>query len=146
MNDRGIPGSDHNLELEKEKPEGVIVHTGDFKFDETPADQVQADIGKMAELGRKRNVSVLFSDSTNATVPGHTVSEKEIGENLDKIIRETPGRIIIASFSSLIGRIQQVLNSAHKWKRKVYLSGRSLIDKIAIAERLGYIKVPKGLI
>jgi ribonuclease J len=129
-----------------ETPEGTIVHSGDFKFDETPADQVQADIGKLAELGRRRNVSVLFSDSTNATVPGHTVSEKEIGENLDKIIRETPGRIIIASFASLIGRIQQVLNSAQKWKRKVFVSGRSLIDNIAIAERLGFIKVPKGLI
>lgn len=129
-----------------ETPEGTIVHTGDFKFDETPADQVQADVGKLAELGRRRNVSVLFSDSTNATKPGHTVSEKEIGENLDAIIRDTEGRIIIASFSSLIGRIQQVLNSAIKWKRKVFVSGRSLIDNIAIAEKLGYIKVPKGLI
>lgn len=129
-----------------ETPEGVVVHTGDFKFDETPADQVKADVGKLAELGRRKNVSVMFSDSTNATKPGHTVSEKDIGETLDKIIRETPGRIIVASFSSLIGRIQQVLLSAKKWNRKVYLSGRSIINNVAIAERLGYIKVPKGLI
>jgi len=127
-------------------PEGRIVHTGDFKFDPTPADQIQADYDKIKALGKKRNVSVLFSDSTNATKEGHTISEKTIGETLDMIIRDTPGRIIIASFSSLIGRIQQILNSAQKWNRQVYVSGRSLVDNIAIAERLGYIKVPKGLI
>lgn len=129
-----------------ETPEGTIVDTGDFKFDYTPADQVQADYDKLAELGQKNSVEVLFSDSTNAIKPGHTVSEKTIGDNLDKIIKETSGRIIIASFSSLIGRIQQILNSAKKYNRKVFLSGRSLIDNIAIAERLNYLKIPKGLI
>jgi ribonuclease J len=129
-----------------ETPEGTIVNTGDFKFDYTPADQVQADYDKLAELGQKNSVEVLFSDSTNAIKPGHTVSEKTIGDNLDKIIKETSGRIIIASFSSLIGRIQQILDSAKKWNRKVFLSGRSLIDNIAIAERLNYLKIPKGLI
>lgn len=127
-------------------PEGVIVDTGDFKFDSTPADQVQADYGKLAELGNKKMATVLFSDSTNALRPGKTVSEKTIGETLDKIIRETEGRIIIASFSSLIGRMQQILNSAKRWNRKVFISGRSLIDNIAIAERLGYLKIPKGLV
>jgi len=129
-----------------ETPEGTIVHTGDFKFDYTPADQIQADYEKIKALGKQRKVSVLFSDSTNATKEGHTISEKTIGETLDMIIKDTPGRIIIASFSSLIGRIQQILHSAKRWDRQVYVSGRSLIDNIAIAERLGYIKVPKGLI
>jgi len=129
-----------------ETPEGNIVHTGDFKFDYTPADGIQADFDKLKILGKKRNVSIMFSDSTNALKPGHTVSEKAIGETLDMLIRETPGRILIASFSSLIGRIQQILDSAHKYKRQVYLSGRSIINNIGIAEKLGYIKVPKGLI
>jgi len=127
-------------------PEGTIVHTGDFKFDYTPADQIQSDYKKISALGKKKNVSVLFSDSTNATKEGRTVSEKTIGETLDMIIRDTPGRIIIASFASLIGRIQQILDSAKKWDRQVYISGRSLIDNIEIAGRLGYLKVPKGLI
>lgn len=129
-----------------ETPEGKIVHTGDFKFDYTPADGIQADFDKINALGKKNNVSIMFSDSTNALKPGHTVSEKAIGETLDMLIRETEGRIIIASFSSLIGRIQQILNSAQKYKRQVYLSGRSIINNIGIAEKLGYIKVPKGLI
>lgn len=127
-------------------PEGTIVHTGDFKFDYTPADQVQADYDKLTALGKKRKVSVLFSDSTNATKKGRTVSEKTIGDTLDMLIRDTPGRIIIASFSSLIGRIQQILNSAKRWDRQVYISGRSLVNNIGIAEGLGYLKMPKGLI
>jgi ribonuclease J len=129
-----------------ETPEGNIVHTGDFKFDVSPADQIQADYDKLSELGKKNNVSILFSDSTNALKEGHTISEEAIGETLDALIRDTDGRIIIASFSSLIGRIQQILNSAQKHKKQVFVSGRSLIDNIGIAERLGYIKVPKGLI
>jgi len=124
-----------------ETPEGTIVHTGDFKFDSTPADQVQADYDKIAELGHKNKATILFSDSTNALKPGRTMSEKTIGETLDQIIGLTPGRIIIASFSSLIGRIQQILISAEKWKRKVFVSGRSLVDNMAIAEKLGYLKI-----
>jgi ribonuclease J len=127
-------------------PEGNIVHTGDFKFDFNPADQIQADYDKLKNLGKKKMATVLFSDSTNATKEGHTISEESIGVTLDMLIRDTEGRIIIASFSSLIGRIQQILNSAKKHKRQVYLSGRSLINNIAIAEKLGYLKVPKGLI
>lgn len=129
-----------------ETPEGNIVHTGDFKFDYTPADKIQTDYDKLTDLGKKRQATVLFSDSTNAVKPGRTISEEAIGETLDMLIRETPGRMIIASFSSLIGRLQQILNSAQKHKKQVYISGRSLIDNIGIAERLGYIKVPKGLI
>lgn len=122
-------------------PAGTIVHTGDFKFDYTPADNTPADFQKIAMLGNQ-NVTALFSDSTNATKPGHTLSERKIGENLDKLIRETEGRIIIASFSSLIGRIQQIIESAQRYNRKIYVSGRSMVDNIAIARKLGYIKCP----
>ncbi|MBN1494992.1 ribonuclease J [Candidatus Peregrinibacteria bacterium] len=127
-------------------PHGTIVHSGDFKFDPTPADQKQADYDRIADLGHKKKATILFSDSTNALKPGRTMSEKTIGETLDKIIGLTPGRIIIASFSSLIGRIQQILASAEKWKRKVFVSGRSLVDNMAIAEKLGYLKIKPGLI
>lgn len=127
-------------------PEGNIVHTGDFKFDSTPADGIQADYGKLEQIGKQNKATILFSDSTNAAKPGRTVSEKGIGETLEALIRDTDGRIIIASFSSLIGRIQQILTAAQKYKREVFLSGRSIIDNVAIAERLGYIKVPKGII
>lgn len=128
-------------------PVGSVAHTGDFKFDAHPADDKPAEIGKMKALGRKRGldrVSILFSDSTNALNPGKTKSEKVIGESLDKVIGEAKGRIIIASFSSLIGRIQQILNSAHKHGRVVAVSGRSMENNINIARDLGYLKVPKG--
>jgi ribonuclease J len=126
-------------------PEGKIVHTGDFKFDPTPADQIPADYEKLRKLG-KSDVTVMFSDSTNALKPGKTVSEKYIGETLDKIIKDATGRIIIASFSSLIGRIQQILHSAARHNKKVFTSGRSLTNNIEIASRLGYLKVPKDLV
>lgn len=126
-------------------PAGTMVHTGDFKFDFTPADGVEADIAKMKDLG-DRGVDLLFSDSTNATKPGHTLSEKVIGENLNHAISNAEGRIIIASFSSLIGRIQQVLEFAVHHNRKVFVSGRSMEDNMEIATKLGFLKIPKGLV
>jgi len=126
-------------------PAGSAVHTGDFKFDETPADGIAAQIDKMMAIGN-HGVDVLLSDSTNALKPGHTVSEMVIGDTLDEIIGSTHQRIIIASFSSLIGRIGQILTSAHKYKRKVFISGRSMLNNIEIASTLGYIKVPEGLV
>lgn len=126
-------------------PAGIVVHTGDFKFDYTPAFQRPADYTKIAALG-SQNVVALFSDSTNALKPGHTMSEKRIGETLDKIIRNAKGRIIIASFSSLIGRIQQIINSAAIHGRKVFISGRSMQDNVAIARQLQFIKSPPGLV
>lgn len=128
-----------------ETPEGILVHTGDFKFDFTPADELPVDLSKIAELSEK-NVLALFSDSTNATKPGYTVSEKVIGETLDKLIRDSRGRVIIASFSSLIGRIQQIINSAKKYNKQVFVSGRSMLDNIRIATELGYLKIPQGLV
>lgn len=126
-------------------PAGTIVHTGDFKFDYTPVFQHPADYAKIASLGGQ-NVVALMSDSTNALKPGYTMSEKKIGEALDDIIKNARGRIIIASFSSLIGRIQQIINSAAFYGRKVFLSGRSMVDNVAIAQQLQFIKAPPGLV
>lgn len=124
-------------------PEGKIVHTGDFKFDDSPASpQARADMPKIYAL-EKQNILALLSDSTNALKPGHTMSESEIGRNLDNIISEAKGRIIIASFSSLIGRIQQIFDYAKKCNRHVYISGRSMKDNIEIATTLGYLKIHK---
>lgn len=128
-----------------ETPEGIVVHTGDFKFDLTPADGIMADMETLKWLGTQ-NVLALFSDSTNSSKPGYAISEKYVGEVLDKLIGETKGRIIIASFSSLIGRMQQVITAATKHKRKVFVSGRSMVDNLGIATKLGYIKYPADLV
>jgi ribonuclease J len=125
-------------------PIGKIVHTGDFKFDDSPAgNQKVADIEKIKALG-SQNVLALFSDSTNSLKPGHTMSESEVGKTLEDLIKNTKGRLIIASFSSLIGRIQQILNYAEKHNRKVFISGRSLLTNIDIAMKLGYLKCKPG--
>lgn len=126
-------------------PAGNIVHTGDFKFDFTPADGIEADIKKMGEIG-KRGVDILFSDSTGALKPGHTISERMIAENLENAIANAQGRIVIASFSSLIGRIQQILQFAAQHGRKVFLSGGSLESNFEIAKKLGFLKFNKELV
>ncbi|MFA4815348.1 MAG: ribonuclease J [Candidatus Gracilibacteria bacterium] len=126
-------------------PAGNIVHTGDFKFDFTPADGVEADIKRMEEIG-KRGVDVLFSDSTGALKPGHTLSERIVAETLEETIAGAKGRIVIATFSSLIGRIQQVLQFAQKHSRKVFLSGGSLEANFEIAKKLGFLKFDKDLV
>ena len=125
-------------------PEGKIVHTGDFKFDDSPAGiQPKADLDKIGALG-SQNVLALLSDSTNALKPGHTMSEFEIGQNLESIIKEAQGRIIIASFSSLIGRIQQIFDYAEKAGRKIFVSGRSMEENIKLALGLGFLKIKLG--
>lgn len=127
-------------------PQGRIIHTGDFKFDPEPAGSTQrTDINKISRLC-ERPILALFSDSTNALVPGRTMSEKEIGANLEQIIDKAEGRIIIASFSSLIGRIQQIIDYARKHNRVIFVSGRSMLDNMAIAEKLGYLKIPKNFV
>ena len=126
-------------------PAGTVVHTGDFKFDFTPLFQHATDFHKIAALG-SQGVAALFSDSTNALNPGHTRSERIIGENLDEIIGTARGRVVIAAFASLVDRIQLIINSAHKNGRRVYVSGRSMINNIEIARQLGYIKVPPGAV
>ena len=126
-------------------PEGCMIHTGDFKFDFTPADGVLSDISKIASLG-KRGVNALFSDSTNSTKPGHTISEKIVGQNLESSIASAKGRIIIASFSSLIGRIQQIIDYAEQHGRKIFLSGRSMDENMKVANKLGYLRIPSDII
>ncbi|QQS59101.1 ribonuclease J [Candidatus Peregrinibacteria bacterium] len=126
-------------------PAGTFVHTGDFKFDFTPADGNPAEVGRMAEIG-KAGVDVLFCESTNAPKAGFCISEKVIAENLHEVVRNAQGRIILASFSSLVSRIQQVVHFANKYNRKVFISGRSMQNTLEIAAQLGFFKVPKGSI
>jgi len=127
-------------------PIGKIVHTGDFKFDDSPSgNQKKADMNKIKALG-SQNVLALFSDSTNALKPGHTMSESEVGKTLEGLIQKTKGRIIIASFSTLIGRLQQIIDYAQKYGRKIFISGRSMRDNIDIAAKLGFLQFPKGII
>ncbi len=133
------------LGLTIQTPEGRIVHTGDFKFDFTPADGVEADIGKITEIG-KRGVDIMFSDSTNATKPGHTMSERVVAESLDRAIKEADGRVVIACFASLIGRMQQIVDIARHYDRKVFFSGRSIENNSQIAKELGFLKAPDGVI
>ncbi|MBI4127620.1 MAG: ribonuclease J [Parcubacteria group bacterium] len=124
-------------------PEGVLVHTGDFKFDHTPAaGQLPAEFGKIAEIG-DRGVLMLMSDSTNAEGPGYAISEKEIGKTLSQIIAEAPGRVMVTTFASLISRIQQTVDASIKYGRHVAFSGRSMEKTAEVAMRLGYLKVPK---
>ncbi len=126
-------------------PYGTIVHTGDFKFDLTPQNEHPADFQRLAELGEK-GVLAVIADSTNATKPGFSVSEREIGETLHNLIRDAKGRIIISTFSSLLNRIQQVIDHAKTFNRKVFISGRSMETNIEIAQQLGYLRAPRGMI
>jgi ribonuclease J len=126
-------------------PYGTIVHTGDFKFDLTPMNEPPADFHRLAELGSK-GVLALIADSTNALKPGFSKSEREISEILRDLIRDAEGRVIVSTFSSLLNRIQQVVNHAKEFNRKVFISGRSMETNIEIAENLGYLKAPRGLI
>ena len=126
-------------------PAGVIVHTGDFKLDQTPVDGKVMDFYKFAELG-DQGVLVLLADSTNAERPGYTQSEKSVGCTFDETFRNARERIIIASFSSNIHRIQQAIDTACKYRRKVAVLGRSMLNVINIALELGYLNVPEGVI
>lgn len=128
-------------------PAGNIVHTGDFKFDMTPSGaQKPADFAKISALSHQ-DIGALFIDSTNALKPGHTITEKTIGQSLESIVKNnTEGRIIIASFSSQIGRLQQIIDIAQKYGRNIILSGRSLVNNFTLAGKLGYLRVPKGLV
>ena len=127
-------------------PYGKIVHTGDFKFDLTPAgDEPPADFQRLAELG-KEGVLAIIADSTNATKPGFSKSESEISATLEDLIRDAKGRVIISTFSSLLNRIQQVVEHAKTYNRKVFISGRSMETNTEIAQNLGYLKAPRGLI
>lgn len=126
-------------------PLGTIVHTGDFKFDQTPVDGKVTDFHKFAELG-DQGVLVLMADSTNAERPGYTMSEKSVGATFDEAFRSARERIIVATFSSNIHRIQQAIDTACKYKRKVAVLGRSMTNVVKIALELGYLNVPEGIL
>jgi ribonuclease J len=119
-------------------PLGTVVHTGDFKFDHTPPDGRRADLGLIAEIGN-HGVEFLLSDSTRAEREGYTLSEQTVGESLNQLVREASGRVIVATFASNIGRVQQVLDAAFASGRKMVALGRSMEQNIAIAVELGYL-------
>src|ERR671919_63951 len=121
-----------------ETPVGMVVHTGDFKFDHTPPDGRRADLGLLAEMGN-RGVEFLLSDSTRAEKEGYTLSEATVGESLQQLIGEAPGRVIVATFASNIGRVQQVIDAASSHGRKMVALGRSMEQNISIAADLGYL-------
>ncbi len=122
-------------------PAGLLVHMSDYKFDHTPVDNWPTDYGKLAELA-KRGVLALLSDSTNADKPGWTPSERVIDPAFDDVFRNAQGRIIIASFASLISRIQQAANAAARHNRKLTIAGASMVENVKIARKLGYLEIP----
>ncbi len=126
-------------------PVGTIVHTGDFKFDQTPVDGKVTDFHKFAELG-DQGVLVMLADSTNAEHPGYTMSEKSVGVTFDEMFHNAKGRIIIASFSSNVHRVQQAIDTACKYNRKVAVLGRSMINVVTISSELGYLNIPEGVL
>ncbi len=126
-------------------PAGLIVHTGDFKFDHTPSWGEPPDFGALARFGSE-GVLALLSDSTNADRPGFTPSERTVDEGLDKAFREAEGRIIVTTFASLLSRIQQIINVAARHNRVVAVDGRSLEEALQQAQNLGYLDIPPGLL
>jgi len=126
-------------------PVGLIVHTGDYKFDHTPTDGWPPDFAKLAEFSQ-RGVLCLFADSTNADRPGWTQTEKMIEPAFDKLFREAKGRIIVASFASLISRIQLVANMASKYGRRLAITGRSMRDNTKMARKLGYLDINEEML
>jgi len=124
---------------------GTIVHSGDFKLDYTPVDGKPTDLSRLAQLGVQGTL-LLLADSTYAELPGYTPSERVVGETLDRVISQAPGRVIIATFSSLVSRIQQVIDSAAKHQRRVFVVGRSMTDTVRMALELGYLNAPDGIL
>jgi ribonuclease J len=124
-------------------PAGVIVHTGDFKIDYTPIDGDLADLARFAELG-KQGVLVMMADSTNVERRGYTMSESTVGKTFQDIFMRADGRIIVATFASNIHRVQQIVNAAVKYDRKVAVSGRSMVNVVDVATNLGYLNIPEG--
>ena len=125
-------------------PAGLVVHSGDYKFDHTPVDGWPTDYAKLGEFSG-RGVLALLADSTNADKPGWTPSERVIDPAFDQVFSNAEGRIIIASFASLISRMQQVVNAAQRHNRKVAFAGTSMVENAKMAQKLGYLTVPEGL-
>ena len=126
--------------------QGIIFHTGDFKVDLNPIDGEVMDIHRICELSKK-GVLLMLADSTNAERPGSTMSERNVGSGLDDLFRKAGGhRIIVATFASNIHRLQQIINSAEKFNRKVAISGRSMVNVFGVASELGYLKIPEDML
>ena len=125
-------------------PVGIVLHTGDFKIDYTPIDDKLIDLGRIAELGNK-GIVALLSDSTNAERKGFTMSESSVGEVFDKLFLNNNKRIVVATFASNVHRVQQIVNSAEKYGRKIAICGRSMINMIETARELGYINAPENM-
>ncbi|MEE9599989.1 MAG: ribonuclease J [Anaerolineales bacterium] len=125
-------------------PDGLIVHTGDYKFDPTPVDGWPTDFAKLAEFSG-RGVLALLADSTNADKPGWTPSEMVINDSFDKVFRSAPGRIIVASFASLVSRMQQVIDAADRYGRKITFVGYSMAQNSKMAKKLGYLEIPPDI-
>ncbi|GCE04611.1 ribonuclease J [Dictyobacter aurantiacus] len=126
-------------------PVGAVVHTGDYKFDYTPVDGKPADLGLLGKIGND-GVLVMMGDSTRVESPGYTPSERVINDSFDKIFANAPGRILIATFASLISRVQQVLDTAQRYERFVAFMGRSMQNNVQMAIELGYLNMPKGML
>jgi len=128
-----------------ETPAGLVVHSGDYKFDHTPVDNWPTDYAKLAEFA-ERGVMALLADSTNATEAGWTKSERVIDGALDEVFEKAEGRILVATFASLISRMQQVVNAAERHGRKIAFTGRSMVDNMEMARELGYVNFPERLV
>lgn len=128
-----------------ETPLGTVFHTGDFKFDHTPVMGQPPDLTRIAELGRQ-GVTLLLSDSTYADTAGYTPSEQMVSETLDRIMAQAPGRVIVATFASLISRIQQVIDAATRHDRRVFVTGRSMMDNVQMAIEQGYLRAPENIL
>ena len=126
-------------------PLGLVIHTGDFKIDHTPVDGVQFDLTTIAQAGQD-GVLLLMADSTYAEIAGYTPSEQVVGDAFDNIIASAEGRVIIASFASLISRVQYAIDAAHKYDRIVTVTGRSMVDNVAMALNMGYLKDPNNVV
>jgi len=127
-------------------PAGTVIHSGDFKVDYNPIHGKPIDLGRFAELGRQ-GVLALMADSTNAERPGYTMSESSVGKSFDMIFEENKGRrLIVATFASNVDRVQQIVNSAKKYRRKVIVQGRSMVNVVTTASELGYLKMPKNML
>lgn len=134
-----------SVALAIDTPVGMVFHTGDFKIDQTPIEGKPIDLARIAELGKK-GVLLLLSDSTNVERPGYTMSERTVGETFDTIFGSAKGRIIVATFASNIHRIQQIINSAVRYNRKVALVGRSMLNVMRTAIKLGYLSYPEDTV
>lgn len=126
-------------------PVGTIVHSGDFKLDYTPVDAKPTDLSRLSQLGAQ-GVLLLLSDSTYAELPGYTPSEKVVGDTFDRIMANAPGRVIVTTFSSLLSRVQQVIDAAAKYQRRVFIVGRSMNDTVKISMELGYLNAPGNVL